>query len=261
MNLLERLQASSRVTGARDREPVTVGPFTAFIDERRPQKWWSFALAAPGTGMEAATALPELAETFANRARIARVELIDELCPDLPGVFEAAGWVRSDHVPVMICTPSTFVRAPAPEGIELVVPGPDVSDALILEWERTQEIAFEDPEPNPPVDVTLWRERAAARFLACAVAGDRVLGTAECSGIVAGVAEVGGVATLPEHRGRGIAAFLTATVVQAAFAAGGEIAWLSAAAAAERIYGRAGFSVAGTYSVYEAPLAAEAPAR
>lgn len=253
MSVLERLQASAREIAAREREVITVGPFTMFIDNRRTEKWWSLALSTVGTGSEAAPALPAMAAAFADRGRKGRIEIFDELCPDLPGALEAAGWTRTDHVPVMICTPKRFVMPPAPEGIELVVPTPDAPDRMWVEWHHTQVIAFEDPEPVAPADVEGFRQRVATRFFAGATVDGQVIATAECSPIAAGVSDVGGVATLPGYRRRGIAAFVTGAAVRAAFAAGAEIAWLSAAEAAQGIYARAGFTAVGTLSVHEAP--------
>jgi predicted GNAT family acetyltransferase len=84
--------------------------------------------------------------------------------------------------------------------------------------------------------------------------GDVIAGSATCSEPHAGVTEVGGVATPPEFRRRGIAAAVTGAVVGAAFADGVELAWLTAAGeSAQGIYARAGFEVVGTMLGCDAP--------
>lgn len=250
--LLERLRAGTLALAGRDRETVRVAPFTAFVDHRRTMKYFSFAVPDVGVGAEAGEALGGLAAAFAERERTGRIELIENLAPELPAAVEAAGWSLSERVPIMACTPDSLVVPPVPEGIEVIAPDADSSDDIVVGWHQTLGIAFGDGFEEAEMEV--WRERAPISFYAAALSGGRVVGTAACSPLTLGTSEIGAVATLPEHRRRGIAGLLTACVASAAFAAGAEIVWLTSFPEAERIYARAGFSVIGTQSNYDAPV-------
>jgi ribosomal protein S18 acetylase RimI-like enzyme len=251
--LLERLLANVHQVAARTRSPVRIGPFTAYFDEVRTLKFFSFAL--PNTGVDsaaAAAALPALREAFAVRGRVARVEYFAELAPELDAVLEADGWSRSERMPVMTCTPDGHLSPPTPEGMTIERVGPGSTDALIAEYYEAQQLGFEDHEEI--TDALIERFRRAESYAVAGRLGGRLAGVANGTPIELGVVEVGGVATLPALRGRGIAGALTAASVSAAFAAGAELAWLTAAdERAERIYARAGFSVAGTQLAHDAP--------
>lgn len=253
--LLERLRAGTLALAGANRETVRVDPFTAFVDRRRSLKYFSFAMPDVGAGAEAEAALPALVGAFAQHGRNGRIELIEQLNPGLADALEAAGWKLSERVPVMACTRESLVIPPVPDGIEVITPGRDAPHDIVASWQRTQAIAFEDEKPMEDAHVEIWRERAPRSFYAGAVAGGEVVGTAEGNPISAGSSEIGGVATLPEYRRRGIAGLLTAHATAAAFAAGAEVVWLSSFPEAEAIYARAGFAVVGTQSNYDAPPA------
>jgi ribosomal protein S18 acetylase RimI-like enzyme len=248
--LLERLQASTRALAGRNRDTVRVAPFTAFVDQRRSMKYFSFAVPDVGTGAEAGASLDALRGAFTERGRNGRVELVDELTPELPAALEAAGWVLSERVPIMACTPDTLVSPPAPDGVEVITPGADASDEIARGWHETLGIAFGDGFEESEIDV--WRERAPVSFYAAALLDGEVIGTAAASPLSEGTSEIGAVATLPEHRRRGIGGLLTAHATAAAFAAGAEIVWLTSFPEAESIYARAGFSVVGSAANYDA---------
>jgi ribosomal protein S18 acetylase RimI-like enzyme len=125
------------------------------------------------------------------------------------------------------------------------------SEDLVLGFLRAQRVAFKDESPITPEEVLRWRARAG--WHAAGLLGDVIAGTALCTPPILGVTEVGGVATPPQFRRRGIAAAVTAIVVAAAFEDGADIAWLTAAGgSAQGIYARAGFEVVGTLLAYDA---------
>ena len=250
--LLERLLASvAEIAERGDRERVRVAPFTAFVDDVRSLKYFSFALPDVGAGADAAAALAPLREAFAARDRNARIECFEELFPDLAAVLEADGWVLSERLPVMICTAADHVTPSAPDGLVVESVGPQSSDGQITEYHVAMRTGFGDDEPVTPAMIE--RMRAGPSFAVAGRLDGQVVGTANCTQPALGVVEVGGVATLPEYRRRGIAGALTAATVSKAFAAGAEMAWLTAAdEGAERIYARAGFRVAGTQLAYDA---------
>jgi ribosomal protein S18 acetylase RimI-like enzyme len=65
-----------------------------------------------------------------------------------------------------------------------------------------------------------------------------------------GVAELAGVATLPAFRRRGLAADISAKMLERHFTAGGKLAWLSAAEAGLGCYRSIGFKEIGSQVNY-----------
>jgi GNAT superfamily N-acetyltransferase len=250
--LLERLQSSVlEVAGRGGRERLRIQPFTAFVDHVRTLKYFSFALPDPGVAADAAPALPLLREAFAARDRTARIEHFEALSPDLAGILEAAGWALSERLPLMVCAPADHAAPPAPDGLAIETVGPESSDELITVYHIAMRTGFGDDEPV--TEALIERFRSVPSFAVAGRLDGRLVGTANCTRPALGVVEVGGVATLPEYRRRGVAGALTAAAVSAAFAAGAELAWLTAADQhAGRIYERAGFRVAGTQLAHDA---------
>jgi GNAT superfamily N-acetyltransferase len=252
--LLERLAASVHGVAALQRDRVRLAPFTCWIDPLRANKYLNFALPDNGTGEKARPVLGAVREAFAARQRNARVEIIEELCPELAAVLATEGWALSERIPVLTCTPDTLVAPPAPEGLEVTDIGVDAPHDTLWELLTAQHVAFGDEEDLTEDQVGIFRERRANDVVVAGMLEGRIVGTAQCTPACDGVVETVAVCTLAEYRGRGVAGTLTAAAVARAFDRGAELAWLSAADdGAERIYARAGFAVAGTQIAYDAP--------
>jgi ribosomal protein S18 acetylase RimI-like enzyme len=252
---LERLLAGLAEVARATKDAVSVGPYDAYIDPLREIKYLSFAVPANGAGPdELAAALPDLVATFRARGRTGRTEHFEEVTPALGPVLEAAGWTLSERMPIMVCTRASLIAPPAPDGLEVERMTPDLADERFRAFVGVQRTAFEDSEPFTPEQLERQRTRAATEYEFVGSLGGEAVGTAIALPVAQGVTEIVGVATLPEHRGRGIAGALTAAAVSAAFDARADLAWLTAAdAGAERIYARAGFAVEGTQLSYDAP--------
>lgn len=255
-DLLARLASSLATLASREREVHRVAPFTVFVDPLSTLKYVSFAQPDLDAGAkELAAALPAVLEVFRANDRHPRTEHIEELCPELSAVAEAQRWTVSERVAVMVVERSTLAPAPGVDGLAVERMAPDVPVETIRELDAAQARAFEEShEELSDAFVARWRERAARDFIYVGRLDGAIVGSAVAIPIGGGVAEVVGVATAPEHRGRGIAAHLTGAAVAAAFAAGTELAFLSAAnESAERIYARAGFRAAGVQRGYDGP--------
>ncbi|MFL5847301.1 MAG: GNAT family N-acetyltransferase [Solirubrobacteraceae bacterium] len=253
--MLDRLHGSLLELGSVDTERMRIDPFTAYVHHERTPKYYSFAIPDPRSDIDAlSAALPRLREAYSARDRNARIEVLEALNPACEEILVAAGWTLSERMPVLVCPPPVYVAPPAAEGVAVELVGPESSDELVLGFLRAQRVAFRDEAPITDEEVARWRSRAGRAFFAAGLLGAEIVGTALCTPIVAGVTEVGGVATPPPFRRRGIAAAVTAAALEAAFAAGAELAWLTAAADdSRRIYERMGFSVEGTLLAYDAP--------
>ena len=257
--LLRQLTASVRELAGSTRPSHRRGPFLVFVDALSRNKYLSFAQPDDDAAAEElADALPSVLALFGEHDRLPRTEHIEEVCPALTAVVEDQGWTLSERVPIMVVTPEALTLPPAPDGLSIERLGADTPEDMIRRFWQAQDEAFVD-EPNEELTPELlarWRERAADSFHFAAVLGDDVIGTAIAMRVVSGVSEVVGVATVPEHRRRGIAGAVTGAAVAAAFAGGAQVAFLSAAdAGAERIYARAGFRLAGWQRGYDGPPA------
>lgn len=254
--LLERLDASLGELAAMTKHSHRVGPFRVFIDPLHRDKYGSFAQPDQHARAAAlAAALPEVLALFGANGRQPRTEHIEEVCPALADVVEAAGWTLSERVAVMVVTSESFRLPSRPDGLTIERLEPDAPEDLIHTFSRTQDRAFGGEGHVMTAEaVAGWRERAEHNVCIAGRLGGEMVGTAVSLRATRGASEVVGVATLPGHRRRGIAAALTGAAVAAAFAGGAEVSWLSAAdAAAERIYGRLGFRVTGAQRGYDGP--------
>jgi GNAT superfamily N-acetyltransferase len=235
---------------------MRVGAFVATVDRIRTPKYFSFAVPDPGTGPGCEPALEELCEAFAERRRIPRIELMEELTPELAGVLEANGWQLSERMPVMVCGRDQLVAPPAAEGLVARHVRADAPDEMIHDYLSTQRRAFGEPGAVEPGEVERFRGRADGGVFIAGELDGELVATAQCTPPAHGVVEVVGVATLEPYRGRGIAGALTAEVTGTAFAGDAETAWLTAAdPRAERIYARAGFARVGIQRAYDRPQA------
>ncbi len=213
----------------------------------------SSAVPDPGTGADAAGALPELEEAFRARGRTPRLEFIEDLSPELPPLLEAHGWRLTERIPVLICEPAELQQPDPPAGVAIESFEPDSPPQRIRRFMLTQREAFDDDEPITDEEIARWARRGTGSVRVAATSGEEVLGTAVALPQVDGVIEIVGVATLPAHRRRGIAGAVTADATARAFAAGAQVAWLSAAdEAAARIYQRAGYRIVATQVGYNA---------
>ena len=150
-------------------------------------------------------------------------------------------------MPLMVCIPEQFHDPVLSPNIELLVPR---TDDEIRDMIRAQNEAYNEAVSEAG-DADISRQRASQAaggiFL---FARDRATGEAagggNCSVPSNQTTELGSVGVRSPYRRRGIAAALTAQLVQLAWAAGTSTVFLMAAHEAEaRIYARVGFQAIG----------------
>jgi predicted GNAT family acetyltransferase len=124
----------------------------------------------------------------------------------------------------------------------------DDSDSLLTAALDAAGRAFGEPAIAAPGEVEALRERLASGTVRAAVLveADRLVAGASLLG-AGPVTELGGVWTAADRRRRGLARSLCAALLESHFAAGGELAWLTAGGAgSEPLYRRLGFARTGT---------------
>ncbi len=199
----------------------------------------------------------EMLQVFAAHGRTPRLEFFAELWPHLPPVLERAGLSLERRAEVMARSAGTLGQ-PSPAHPVLDLEGA-ASGSLLQAFLGAAAVAFgEEASISAPGEVERLADglRAGAIVAAAVTAGEKPV--AGASLIRAGaVAELVGVWCLPEWRRRGLADASCRAVLQRFFAAGGEVAWLSAGdAATARLYRKLGFAGCGSQLNYAGPAVA-----
>jgi ribosomal protein S18 acetylase RimI-like enzyme len=255
---LSRLcEQNANAVSAQSRTTIDCGPFRALLDPSTDMIWINYAvpIGAIDDAQATTAALAQLRQAFAQHQRRPRFEFNTLPWPKLPSLLESAGFQLQERHPLMVCTPGSFRHFAAP-GVTVRFLGGDEPAATLAATMALQSESFGGPAELPPADeIKRLRNQLRAGTLCYALATlDGVPAGAGSTAPIDGVAEVGGVATSPALRRRGVAATLTSFLADQLFAAGGTLAWLSAGdAAAQAVYARVGFTVADTRLNYIEP--------
>ncbi|MFK0137191.1 GNAT family N-acetyltransferase [Streptomyces murinus] len=220
-----------------------VGGFVVGFDPATTSPYVNYATPVPGAEPTDAD-VADLIAAFRTRGLLPRLEFAPDSAPAVEPAFRRAGFTTEAVHEYLVCTPATLtvpgarVRVQAPVTDEdYVAIDTALSEAFGGEW-----------APSPEGAARLRRTEeggGAVRFVraedgSCA-------GGALCSAPAEGTAELAGVGTLPGHRGRGIAAAVTAALAETLFARGARTVWLEySGAGSRRVYERVGFRPGGT---------------
>ncbi len=260
---LERIARSVLAFACRDRRVTEIGAFLAVINEKLDIPWLSGAhprLPAARDERFVAESLRELRTHFAAARRKLRFEYFEALHPRLGSMLEGAGFIRKSRQPIMTCGKadlaaemSTVTSTVPRAGIRLQALAPGDSRDLLETFMEVRDRAFgevtQTAQAGPLIEV-LRRDLAAGCVTACLAFLEGVPAGAGALQSAQGVSELAGIATLPEHRRRGVATEVSAWLTRAHYDAGGRLAWLTAGDdAAERVYQRLGFRQTGAYQL------------
>ncbi len=173
---------------------------------------------------------------------------------DLGRHLEAAGWERALQAPAMALDLATMNEATSPPGGLTVE---EVVDRHGLQaWCRVMTPIYQFPDVGAEAwyrmlaSLGLGSDRPLRHFLA-RLDGKPVATASLYFG--AGVAGISSVATLPEHRGRGVGRALTVAVLQQAKQAGWRFATLFSSVMGRAMYERIGFQQHGEGNCYLLP--------
>ncbi|MFF5428650.1 GNAT family N-acetyltransferase [Streptomyces griseofuscus] len=226
-----------------------VGGFVVGFDPATTSPYVNYATPVPGAAPTDAD-VADLIAAFRTRGLLPRLEFAPDAAPAVEPALRRAGFNTEAVHEYLVCTPATLTvpgAAPEPEA-RLRVEAP-VTDEDYLAIDTALSEAFGGEwAPSPQGAARLRRTEeggGAVRFVraedgSCA-------GGALCSAPAEGTAELAGVGTLPGHRGRGIAAAVTAALAETLFARGARTVWLEySGAGSRRVYERVGFRPGGT---------------
>jgi ribosomal protein S18 acetylase RimI-like enzyme len=256
MALAQRLEQSVSLGPAPWAETVNSGPFRAYFARhtRYPELNYAMPVASLGSAAELGVSLRELRGLFAERGCRLRLEFVGELWPELAAALDGAGLTLEGDEPLMACAPDGFQPITAP-GVSIRPLAADPSDADLAAFLTIRDSEW-GPGGPPPSAEAVAQLRAmiggGAGTFALATLDGEPAGTGRCQSSDGELGEITAIVTRPALRRRGVAATVTTFLVREHFAAGGALAWLSAAnPAAQSVYTRLGFRAIGSLLNYE----------
>jgi GNAT superfamily N-acetyltransferase len=246
-------------------EVVETGGFVAGFSPDTDSPYLNYATPLPGaepTGRDVAA----LVGAFRERGLVPRLEFVPEAGPGVEPALRASGFETEAVHEYLVCTPDglavprsvcTQDTLAVPRSVDVPRVEVPVTDEEYGELDAALAEAFGGVfAPSAQGAARLRRTEeggGAVRFVRTAEGG--CAGGASCSPPAEDTAELSGVGTRPAHRGRGIAAAVTAAVTGAMFARGVGSVWLEYSGdGSRRVYERVGYRPQGTRLYLSLPV-------
>ena len=225
------------LAGGRER----AGPFTIQFAERSASPFANYAIPDDDADPSADN-IASLVAAFVARRRVPRLEYVPTAAPKVEAALSAAGFAIDLRPPFMTRRPSPMPAVAMPDGFDLSL----VQDeAALRDVVRVGRVAFGSPPIVGAINVTgeMRALECGRRFAAIYErASGQMAGCGSYMPPQAGVTEIVGIAVAKSFRRRGLGRAITDFLARAAFDAGCEMTFLSAAGEAQAaIYARAGF--------------------
>ncbi|MFF7401293.1 GNAT family N-acetyltransferase [Streptomyces murinus] len=226
-----------------------LGGFVVGFDPATTSPYVNYATPVPGAEPTDAD-VADLIAAFRTRGLLPRLEFAPDAAPAVEPALRRAGFATEAVHEYLVCTPATLTvpgAAPEPEArVRVEAPVTD-EDYLAIDTALSEAFGGEwAPSPEGAARLRRTEEGGGAVRFVRAEDGS-CAGGALCSAPAEGTAELAGVGTLPGHRGRGIAAAVTATLAETLFTRGARTVWLEySGAGSRRVYERVGFRPGGT---------------
>ena len=170
------------------------------------------------------------------------IAFLDAGRPEQVAAATALGFAPAESMPLMAVTRDTLAQTALPDGYTCREVGTDEADA----WGDAVSVGYGLPRPVGSlfgVDRAAARCPGAARYFAAEHEG-RMVATSLVY-MHDGFAGIYGVTTLPEHRGKGLGAHLTAEALRAGWDRGSTTGLLQASEMGAPVYTRIGFRTLG----------------
>lgn len=254
--LVDRIQAQLRASAHQNYEAVAAPLFTCFFNPDDASPWSNYAIPDASLLGDLSEELSALHLSFTQRQRSPRFEFIAEYAPYLAPLLTAHGFQEEMRALLMVCTPDTYQPAAAMSDVtvtELTAASPLTAMQEFLTVQR-RGFGDDDATAVTETEAQQFRQRYQTTRLFAAVVDGRMVSAACLQPAHEGVTEIAGIATLRPFRRQGIGTLVTAAAVQAAFAQGVDLVFLTAGSpAAGRVYERAGFRTIGSGLIYGWP--------
>jgi ribosomal protein S18 acetylase RimI-like enzyme len=237
--VLSRIQSALRETISHD--APRVGPFLIHFNADSDHPYRNYAI--PDDGAEPTPAdVADLVAAFTRRGRKPRLEYLSPV-PAVDAALEAAGFTVDTRLPLLTVTLEELRIPDAPTDVYVVQA---TSDADLRASAVVQNMAFDAETVVSQADVERLRDTGTDGGL---VVLARWAGKPCGAGMFLpprdGLAQIAGVAVLPEYRHRGIASTVSAELTRRAYAAGVTPYLETEAHNARRLYGPLGYTTIG----------------
>src|SRR6202158_337892 len=231
-------------------ELLTIGPFRAVIPATDHFGGWVTIVEGAVGESESMDAAESLRSVFKRRGTNPEIEYNEALFPNVGRWLEAAGFSLAERNPLMACRPAGFRPFEATDVVlRRLTPDADIAD--LQAFQRIRWTNGGDDERSVPGVELLEKELISATSVYLLASIDGESAGPGASTALKGAAEIVGVVTRRDKRGRGIAASVTSNLVAMHFGAGGDFVFLDAANdTAARVYERLGFKEFGATLVY-----------
>lgn len=220
---------------------VRVGPFQVVFNERSDNPFRNYAI--PDDGAEPTEAeLASLVEAFRERKRKPRFEFVAPNAP-VEAAIEQFGFTVDDRLTLMAIDENDLTAPDPVPGIDMVVA--DTNETM---WDalRIQYVAYAEGAAVVQADVDgALRNVAAGEVMVLATVDGTPAGAGMFTVPKLGMAEIAGVAVLPEFRRRHIASLVGVELTRRAFAAGARPYLQCETENEGRLYGRIGYRNVG----------------
>ena len=239
---MSAIQTYVRKTAPRGRETERVGPFLATYSPDTEHPMLNYAIPDDGARPSAAE-IDALTAAYRRRGLLPRLEYFTDVAPDLEKLLVGAGYGLERRVALMTCGPADLVDRPAPAGY--VIREPESGEDH-RRMRTAQNLAYGEPGEVTDQDVEKALKSKNTSALVEHLVSGEIVGGGVALEIVDGTTEIAGIGVLDTHRGRGLAAAITAFLTRDAFAKGAHTAFLTPGdGEIQRIYARAGYRPAG----------------
>lgn len=241
-----RVQGYLHIKARAGRESLVVGGFTLYLPMGNERGGVGLALPNRPDCALNPSLLERIERIAAKRGHTACFHWLDCFAPELTASLGAIGYGVREATPLLFCLPGQIVLPPT-EPLEMVTIGADSPLEDVAENWNINARGF-DPTAAlaAPGDVESFRSSLEKSRAFTARLNGVGVSAGMYTGILDGVTELVGIATLQEYRRQGFGGALTAFATQTAFADGASLAFLTAASdEAGRVYQRVGFRLAG----------------
>lgn len=247
-NEINRIQSFLRENARKLYNSVPNAPFTIFFHPTDANPYFNYAIPDQAIESDPVESLAELRVKFTDANRIARFEFLEAFSPHLPDILTRHGFIEEARQWSMVCIPQSFRHAPVVPDLQTTWLTSDSAETDIRDFIVTQRAGFNGNEieqellPDQGTIQQMRHNLAQGWHALLGRVNGQPAGVAVFSSVIQSMSEVAGIATLPGYRRRGIASFLTALAVQAAFEHGAKTICLTAEdERAGRVYEGIGF--------------------
>lgn len=252
-----KIQEQLRASASAQFNVISTPGFSCFINPDDDSTGSNYAIPTlPDAGQDD-DALDAMIDVFVSRKRQPCLEYIAAFAPALADRLEARGFMAEAPTLLMVCTLETFVATTTVA--ELTIshltdesPIQDMVDVMTV-----QRRAFGDPAAEAPSaeEALQFRQRFGANTFFMGMMNGTTVTVGSLQLPHRGIAEVAGIATLPEYRRRGLASALTSAIVDYSFQLGLDALFLTAGdEKAGRVYAKIGFRAEGEAVAYTLPV-------